>query len=415
MSYTDRYVQGSFRGVKFLTESMTTTFGRRVATYELPFDESGVAHVDLGRCPRKFKIRAILLGEDYDRERNDLIAALEKPGAGLLVHPTLGRFQVIIKDDIQITESTENGGMAEIDFSAVEARDPVPPAGPGSLLDAVRDARDAASDNLLVKLLTEGPDFLTQDLFDTLDSVARDLTILNAQINAWLSVPGNLASRIDRISQQLAELLDTPRKFFDAIDNFFASLMASISRVVDAASQEDLPASVRQSALKRAVLRLADLGSSAPAIPPTNTATRRQQRENRAALLHAMRTSALANAAASLAEIPPASRTEALDLSLTIAREISTLADGDVEGVEVTADMYEALKNLASAVEQLADASGADGTVQLISVPQATPAVVLAYQLYGDSERVEEIIARNPQMVHPGAVPPSERVEVLDR
>jgi prophage DNA circulation protein len=414
MSFLDRYVKGSLAGVQFSTESMTTNFGRRVAVYELPFSETGVAHVDLGRSSREFRIKALFLGEDYDRERNKLISAFEKPGPKLLVHPTLGRSMVIVKS-ASIAESTAEGGMCEVEFTAVEARDPLPPDTGLSLLDSVQNLRDAASDNLFTKLLTDGPDFLTQDLFDVLDTVGRDLTILNAQIGAWLAVPGNLAAKIDRISRQLAELIDTPRKLFDAIDNFLGSLMASISRVVDAVTQNDLPASVRHSALKRAMGRLAALGDTSPAIPPADTTARRQQRINRAALILAIKSSAFANAAAALSEIPPESRTEALDLSLTLAGLLSDLADSNLDGEEVSAEMYESLKSLASQVEKLADQSGTDGKVQLISTTDATALVVLAYRLYGDASRGEQILARNPQLMHPGAVPASERVEVLDR
>jgi len=415
MSYLDRYVRGSLGGAAFYTESMTTSFGRRVAIYELPFSEKGVAHVDLGRASREFRIRAILLGEDYDRDRDKLIKVFEKPGAQLLVHPTLGRSMVMVRPGAQITESTSEGGLAEVEFTAIEARDPLPPASGLSLLDSAQNLRDAASDNLLVKLLTTGPDFLTEDVFTTLDSVARDLTILNAQIGAWLAVPGNLASKIDRISLQLASLIDTPRKLFDAIDNFLGSLMASISRMTNALTQEDLAASVRQSALRRSIRQLGNLGAGYPPVPPTQTVARNQQRRNRAAVMFAIKASALANAAAAMAEIPSDSRTEALDIAGVLAQALTELADSNMDGEEVSAEMYEALKDLAALVEQLADAAGVEGSVQIISTSDATAFVVLAYRLYGDASRYEELQARNPQVMHPGAVPASERVEVLDR
>ncbi len=55
------YQTGKIRDAFFYTTSSTTTFGRRTATYELPFDEKGVAHIDLGRAPRRFQISAILM------------------------------------------------------------------------------------------------------------------------------------------------------------------------------------------------------------------------------------------------------------------------------------------------------------------------------------------------------------------
>jgi prophage DNA circulation protein len=39
--------------------------------------------------------------------------------------------------------------------------------------------------------------------------------------------------------------------------------------------------------------------------------------------------------------------------------------------------------------------------------------LVIAYNLYGDSKRAEEILARNPQIVHPSLVPGGEALEIL--
>jgi prophage DNA circulation protein len=42
------------------------------------------------------------------------------------------------------------------------------------------------------------------------------------------------------------------------------------------------------------------------------------------------------------------------------------------------------------------------------------PIEVLAYQLYRDTERADEILARNPWIDDPGAVPGGKPIEVLD-
>jgi prophage DNA circulation protein len=105
MSYVDRTQKGSFRGVEFFTESSTTTFGRKQAVYALPFEDRGVAVVDLGRAPRTFRIKAFLIGDNYDVQRDQLIDALEAPGHGLLVHWKHGRVNVVIRGDVSITES----------------------------------------------------------------------------------------------------------------------------------------------------------------------------------------------------------------------------------------------------------------------------------------------------------------------
>ena len=417
MADATKYQRGSFNGVKFLTENMKTRFGRRAAVYELPFDESGVAHFDLGRAPRRYSIRALILSNDQDGympARNKLIAELEKGGAGRLVHPSLGQVMVVIQNNIDIEESTAEGNCCTISFEAIEARDPVPAESGKSLLDAANELRLSASEAFIKALNSlSGPDVLFQDAFSTLDDVNRSLTRLNAKIGSWLEAPGNLASSIDRISQNLATLINTPERLFSAIDGFFESVCASISRVSNAATRRGVAAQVQHSAMRRALRGFGTMDSDSVAIPAVATPTREQQRRNRADIVQALKASAYANLASALAELPPESRSEALDIAGSLASELAELADGNMDGEEVNAEMYQALKALASEVERMTDTAGAEGVVQLAPLPDTVPAVVLAFRIWGDSERADDLLARNKHLLHPGAIQPSESVEVL--
>jgi prophage DNA circulation protein len=309
-----KYQRGSFRGVKFLTESVRTRFGRRAAIYELPFDDSGVAHFDLGRAPRRYSIRAIILGEDYMKERNRFIRALEQGGAGRLVHPYLGQVMVVVQNNVDIEESTAEGSSCTIIFEAIEARDPLPPPDGLSLLDAANNVRESASEAFIKALnAIPGPDVLLQDVTTTLDETNRSMTLLNAKIQSWLEAPGNLAAQIDRISQNLATLINTPSRLFAAIDGFFESLCASISRVSNAATKPGVIAQVQHAAMGRALRGFNTMDAGLVAVPAVATPTREAQRRNRADLVQSLKAAAFANLASALGELPPESRREALN------------------------------------------------------------------------------------------------------
>lgn len=415
MSYIDRYTQGSFRGVKFFTESHSTTFGRRVATYELPFDEKGVAHYDLGRAARRFDLTAILLGDDYDKERDALIAALEKRGPGLLVHPQLGRVMVVIRNGVRISESTQRGRVAEVSFSAVEARDPAPPdTNAGSLLGAAKAVKAAAGDSWL-EIVTSGPDLINTDAVATMDSMLRDLKNANAMITAVTEAPGLVTDKIDAISRELDNLIQTPRRLFDAIDNAILALVTSAGRVFSTDAAEDLAATLNSSYAQRLTKRIATIGSSAPTIPSADTPARNTQRENRAKAVAGARASSLANTVLYLADAPPASREGALEAADDLANRVLELADSTIEGQDVVYELYDSLKDLASnAVEYLERIAGTRPRTKHLVLNQPVPAQVLAYRLYGDAERAGEIEGRNPWIPNAGAVPAGYEIEVSE-
>lgn len=410
------YQVGSFRGAKFYTRMAKTTLGRRGPIFELPYDEKGAAHIDLGRRARRYSIDAVLIGKDYADLTTKLMKALEKPGAGLLVHPYLGRVMVRMSPS-DVMESTDEGGMTQWTLTAIEARDPLPPGSNAlGLLDAAKAAKKSALESFVARLITDGPDFILQDAFDTLDSITDTLRDINNTITAVLETPGNLSAKLDAISRELNELLQTPRKLMDAIDNFLLSLMASAGRVFDTGTNADVLAPLGS---KRVVLysgEMADIGDGAPFIPGRTTAARTQQRENRAAILQSVRALVVANAAASLAELAPASRTESLEVGQTLADQIAQLADAPVEGIDMPADLYEALKDLAAAVHEYTDQAGGNrANVRVHRIAQAIPLEVLAYRFYGDAERAEELLARNPHVGHQGMVAANTLIEALDR
>lgn len=119
MSWLDRFRTGSFRGVQFFVESHSGSFGRKQVNHEFPERDKPFTE-DLGRQARAFNIEGYLIGEDYDLDRNKLIEAIEKAGAGELIHPYLGTFQVIARPS-SFTEVRTEGRMCRFSLQFVEA------------------------------------------------------------------------------------------------------------------------------------------------------------------------------------------------------------------------------------------------------------------------------------------------------
>jgi prophage DNA circulation protein len=121
-TWRDRLVPASFRGAEFKVEQGARAGGRRTVLHEFPKKDTPYAE-DMGRRGKRFIVAAYIIGfglDDYTQARDELIAAMEQEGSGLLIHPTLGEF-IVNPGDYSCNESRERGNMAEFELSFVEA------------------------------------------------------------------------------------------------------------------------------------------------------------------------------------------------------------------------------------------------------------------------------------------------------
>jgi prophage DNA circulation protein len=103
MAWIDDLDDASFRGVAFQVEKLTLRGGRRLANHQYPKRDKPKSE-DLGSKQRQYTFTAYVIGTDgvFDM-RDQLIAALDAGGSGLLIHPTYGQLQVM-PDDWTLSE-----------------------------------------------------------------------------------------------------------------------------------------------------------------------------------------------------------------------------------------------------------------------------------------------------------------------
>lgn len=119
MSWHDRLVKASFRGMDFLTESHEAKLGRRLVIHEFPGADVPLIE-DLGTKATEVHLTAYFIGADYDLERNKLLWLLNKTGAAWLDHPWLGRIEVCAKE-WSLSESNDKGGYCTVTIDFVPA------------------------------------------------------------------------------------------------------------------------------------------------------------------------------------------------------------------------------------------------------------------------------------------------------
>ena len=194
---------------------------------------------------------------------------------------------------------------------------------------------------------------------------------------------GEIGSSADAIAGDAADLVYAPARLA-------GELRAAIAAVPDIDRLVDL-----------AVTALSDL----PAVP-TTTANRRGQATNQAALVALVRGLATVALASRVGTTTYRDRTALLE-----ARDI--VADAiDARAASADTDTFRALRALRAVIVQLSDA-------QLRTLPRVItaspgvvrPSLVLAYSIYEDIGRADEIVGRN-QLPRPGFVP-GRPIEVL--
>lgn len=425
------YQQGSFRGVKFRTTSMRTHVGQRRGIYELPYDSKGAASVNLGRKARRYAIEMLLIQNDYkrgagfdeaafDAARDALIAAVEQPGAGLLVHPTLGSVMVVPHDSIEITENTMEGGLVSIRFEATESRAEVTPAvTPSARSQLPQNAvsvHSAAQIDLTSNLKTAGyPAFIAFSSIAAIDNALTSLRNLNGFISAQLSVPGRIASEIDAIADQIVQLHNAPAQLYADLQSAMDVVFSAITKVASAALG-DLDAGTsgaarvesRVSAGRAALLAAStDTAADIANAGTRDTPARAQERQNTAAIRNAVRAAHFASLANSINDLEFNSRTEANTLLTALLAKADQLLSDDALGAAVFDAVYETRSQLQTRLRNLSITASTT-----VTLDNEIPACILAWRLYGDADREDEIVARN-DIAHPSFVPGASVLEVL--
>lgn len=397
MSWREKLRPGKFRKARFEVEARSggvTAGGRRLALHEYPLRDAPYAE-DLGRKAREFSLECFVLGPDYMAARDALLAELEAPGPGLLVHPYLGTQSVAVRS-YTLRESPQEGGLARLTLTFVEAGRAAEPAATVDTASAVGGAATAATSAAAADFagtfsVEDRPAFISNAAIGIVQELNSDLRAIAGRIAAVTSPLTQFSAQLDQLGDNLSTLIHTPAALAASITGALSAL-EGVAR--DVASAFD------------AYRDLGAFGAGAPVVP-TTTPTRQQQADNQSALHALVQRVATIEAARSSAQLDFASSANALTARDDLAERIDTLADTASDAV------YAALADVRTAMVKDLTARGALLPRVSRYTPAATlPALVLAYRLHGDATRETEIIARN-RVRHPGFVPGGVALEVL--
>lgn len=410
--WRDRKQDASFRGVPFLVDTDSVPVGRRTQLHEFPKRDQPFVE-DLGRRTRQYKFVGFVAGDDFLAQRDRLLTALDKPGAGELVHPWFGRMTVTA-GECELSHARNELGMARFNLVFIDGMLEFPVQSPNtrralaaqapSLLDSIKGRFNTAM--APVDLARQRTSAVRSAVSGAMGFALRFLS------------PGTALG--SDISGLMSSLMNGPGAFAD-------SLLSGISGLERSFGGYGSSGSFSGSRAKAAML--SSLQASAPVPDDPEVAT------IQAAVVGLVQDAALLDVLLDMAEVPVAvnpgvSSPAAVDVQLAqqgatieagtevetavpVADDVLAVRDSISEAMwsvagESPPEHFSALSEVRVVLDRhLTEVARSGVGLRVYAPAETVSALVLAHTLYGDALRSGEIVERN-RVRHPGFVPATE-------
>jgi prophage DNA circulation protein len=120
MAWENTLLPASFRGIQFEVTATADDIERVVVVHEFPYVDGAIVE-DMGRAPRRISLTAVFYGDDYEIQLQQLLQALDSPGAGELIHPIFGAITAqFVRTNIP--HQAEQPDQARLSIEFLEAR-----------------------------------------------------------------------------------------------------------------------------------------------------------------------------------------------------------------------------------------------------------------------------------------------------
>jgi prophage DNA circulation protein len=399
-----RLKPASFRGVPFRVDTETTPVGRDVVVFEYPGKDKPRVE-DMGRKTRTIRFAAFVIGPTCLDERDALLAALDKPGEGELIHPWYGRMKVTATSDCTASHSRDEGGVVRFELVFVEGGElgfPTPTANTGQ---QVQTSAASVKESALSRF---------SQAMAAVNMARVKVAAIQANVAAVYGAVNNyikpLSSLFSSASAMADSLMNAPSSFGATVFSTLADLERPFSSFGSSSSA------------------VSGSGAAITSLAEAPVSGGQDAQGVQTALVALMQDAATYNGMLEAAAVPipeaaaTASVTPSLDTQaattvtvaeVPVADDIASARDELGEAIFQYAlysplEHYETLDAARQAVNAHLSAVARAGVRLRTETPAATvPAVVLAYRLYGDASRGDEIVARN-RIRHAGFVPAVE-------
>ena len=376
--WKDNLQEASFRGVPFFYDSTGIDGGRRTQTHEFAYRDKPYTE-DLGRKAQEIPIEAYVLGDDYMTARDNLLKACNEEGPGELIHPYYGSIQVNCQV-ISVRESTSEGRIARISLQFIEAGEKFFPDSSPDRSSAVTSAAEKLNKS-------------------SIEDFARTFTIENTpefigaqavvDIIRFIDTISGLSTENDDLRESVPSLLRYPAVLAEGIQNIFTGIAESKTDSTDSPENEPL----------KTLIEACNYGHRTSVTFGSVTQSRLIDNSN--AIVDLIRRSAASAAANKAVETDFTTRNEAEATRDKIADSLDSQSE-----YTLNTQTYIALTDMRAALVQAIPKEGLPELIS-VSINHPVPSLALAYELYEDALRGDEIVTRN-RIRHPGFIGPAD-------
>lgn len=421
MSWRDKLQPASFRGVPFQIRSHNMRRGLRGAHHIYPNRDTGWVEF-LGKIDPQTSFDAFVIGDDYMDVRDKLIAALETPTAGELIHPYFGARQVVpMPGGYSVTESAAAGRQARFTMSFVEAFD----SGvfPQAEKDQTRKTEDAADtvDEVAVEVSADRLDLdgiigavedaiaFVDFVFDVFDGVRA---VINGVINFQQTITGAIFGAFAKARGYVRSFLKVADSF-NAFKAMISGLASGLSGRAPLATLVELPG-VRPVARPVTTRIDADTAEAAAAAAIAMLQALRTQPAPPGLARFAANRDVIENAVTTvlvtqLTRATPLriydSHEAAIAAMKEVEAEIEALLRREARQAKPSDDLTNALSDMRAALRDAMMSKAADlRPIRNIELGESLPSLAAAWRIDGTIDAADEIAARN-EVPHPLFLP----------
>ena len=433
-SYFSQLHIAYFNNTPFFTTSASTEVGRRNAEHIYPFRDTPWVE-DIGRKARRYHIVGFLVGDDVIAQRDSMQRDLERPGPGILNHPTYGRLTVSALDQCTFEEDMTHGRVIKMNLVFEESGEQIYPT------------IQTSSSSVTVSATKTSQSALSSFISKVKSAVAATESFVNTSINtglSWIKEVQGYVTDATSLYNMGSSIVGGFGRFFGgasgassgSINGLYVTpsqVLSSISSLVlaSAAAREALSVSISQaivglnsgdpatmgSAIQSLASSLAQyitspsdgvrIFSTLNNFSPTNNLPSSAIGADQLEIQNSINDICRLSAAIALAQFSSTYQPSSQQDAENVRNQVCDILDAEIliAGDEGQDDLFYSLTDLRNSVAQdLTTRGAALPPLQTFTTNIPMPALVLAYQYYQDITRTDQLVASaNP--IHPAFMP----------
>lgn len=229
--------------VNFVFDSIGLGGGQNVDTAEYPY--GFWSNTRLGEKPHTIKIKGHLIGEDYIRERSELVAALQvatdDDSPATLDLPLWGRFKVVVQTWDVDEEKNETGSCdLSIDFVRAGYSDTKRLADATSSLTSLNveksidDLKKAATESFATAVEAAKD---ADTLASSFSQITNTLASVLGRVQGAVSVINGVMNKINAVTNLIAQGIRAPKELCQALVSAAFGIVAAVMEIKNAADE----------------------------------------------------------------------------------------------------------------------------------------------------------------------------------